>query len=183
MRRIYDNDGNWTGEWELTTDREFGMALTVLTVAVNNMDAGHARFKGYELDEALISDGHISESAPDHEVRMERDWAIRYYRVILKDDVFTYVEADDTYGLSENWIIAWTYLQGRAFYIHGLIANVLQAVKAAQFKYPETQYTPQIVMAVAQLVIAGGALQQAVNALLGAIHDQEGNDIPDQETL
>jgi len=114
---------------------------------------------------------------------MERDWAIRYYRVILKDDVFTYVEADDTYGLSENWIIAWTYLQGRAFYIHGLIANVLQAVKAAQFKYPETQYNPQIVMAVAQLVIAGGALQQAVNALLGAIHDQEGNDIPDQETL
>jgi hypothetical protein len=172
MERVYDNDDNWTGKWELTTSREHGMALCVLNVAVNHYNAGFARFPGSELDVALIAEDWSTPAS----VSIDRGWAIRYYRVILEDDVFTYRESDDTYGLSENWVTAWTYLQNRAFDIHGLTANVLQQIKAAQVKYPDTQYTPKVVMAVAQLVIAGTALQTAANSLLEALGEQDGDD-------
>jgi len=176
MERIYDSDGNWTGKWQLTTDREHGMAMCALTVAVNHYNAGFARFPGSELDAALFADGYIPDDADRARRLTERGWAIRYYRVVLDDDVFTHRDSDDTYGLSENWVQAWTYLQGRAFDIHGQTANVLAQIEAAQVKYPDTQYTPKVVMAVVQLQVAGVALQKAANSLLEALADEDGQD-------
>jgi hypothetical protein len=155
------------------TIQQSQQAMCVLNVAVNHYNAGYARFPGSELDVALMAEGHIAPDNPPHIVRMKRDFAILYYRAVLTDDVFTYRRSDDSYGLSENLLIAISYIQSRMGDIHAQIANVMHAIAGAQAKYPDITYDAKIVVAVARMQIAGEEAQQAANMLLDRIAEME----------
>jgi hypothetical protein len=95
------------------------MALVVLNVAAAH-DAQRYRFPGSAIDNALVETGLFDTIESANE---QRSRAIQYYRLELKNDVFTYDEATDTFGLSEDLVSAWSYIQSRTEAAWHIIAN------------------------------------------------------------